>query len=153
MVSISPELIERIRSAIQTDRLVQTAVNLIEIPSPTCDGKAVSDALANMLIADGFDVQRPEGGWAKAPAVAARHTVDDSGRVLQFNGHLDTVHLPFVPPRVENGMLYGSGASDMKGGIAAMVEAMRVLKETETLPTRLILVLVRLLNPIRALQI
>ena len=39
------------------------------------------------------------------------------------------MHLPFVPPRVEDGVLYGSGCSDMKGGIAAAVEAMRVLRE------------------------
>ena len=55
------------------------------------------------------------------------------GRTLQFDGHLDTVHLPFVPPRFENGFLYGSGSSDMKGGIAAFVEALRVLRETGTL--------------------
>jgi acetylornithine deacetylase/succinyl-diaminopimelate desuccinylase-like protein len=54
--------------------------------------------------------------------------------VLQFNGHLDTVHLPFVPPRVSDGILYGSGASDMKGGIAAMVEAARALGDTGLLP-------------------
>ena len=46
---------------------------------------------------------------------------------------LDTVHLPFVPPRVEDGLLYGSGSSDMKGGIAAFVEALRALRETEAL--------------------
>jgi acetylornithine deacetylase/succinyl-diaminopimelate desuccinylase-like protein len=37
--------------------------------------------------------------------------------------------LPFVPARVEDGNLYGSGASDMKGGIAAYVEALRVLRD------------------------
>ena len=60
----------------------------------------------------------------------------DSGRpgpTLQFNGHLDTVHLPFVPPSVENGLLKGSGASDMKGGIAAAVEAVRALRDARCL--------------------
>ena len=28
------------------------------------------------------------------------HVVELPGRTLQFNGHLDTVHLPFVPPAV-----------------------------------------------------
>src|SRR5262249_22054945 len=56
------------------------------------------------------------------------------GRVLQFDGHLDTVHLPFVPPRVEDGRITGSGSADMKGGIAAAVEALRVLRDTGALP-------------------
>jgi acetylornithine deacetylase/succinyl-diaminopimelate desuccinylase-like protein len=54
--------------------------------------------------------------------------------VLQLDGHLDTVHLPFVPPGVEDGRLTGSGSADMKGGIAAAVEALRVLRDTDALP-------------------
>jgi acetylornithine deacetylase/succinyl-diaminopimelate desuccinylase-like protein len=52
---------------------------------------------------------------------------------LQFNGHLDTVHLPFVPPGQADGRLTGSGAADMKGGTAAAVEALRVLRDTGAL--------------------
>lgn len=128
--TITPQLIERVRKAIRTDRLVETATQLIGIPSPTRSARDVADRLAEMLEADGLPVERPEAGWAEAPAVAARYRAAERGRTLQFNGHLDTVHLPFVPPRVENGMLYGSGASDMKGGVAAALEALRVLRET-----------------------
>jgi acetylornithine deacetylase/succinyl-diaminopimelate desuccinylase-like protein len=83
-----------------------------------------------LLRDDGFSVERPAAGWVQAPAVVARYQTGRSGKTLQFNGHLDTVHLPFVPPRVENDYLYGSGSSDMKGGIAAAVEAMRALRDT-----------------------
>ncbi len=130
---ISPEIVQRLRDAIQTDRLVQTAIQLIEIPSPTRSAAAVSDRLEQLLRDDGFSVDRPVAGWPDAPAVATRWTAGAGGRTLQCNGHLDTVHLPFVAPEVKNGVLTGSGASDMKGGIAAMYEAMRVLRETGVL--------------------
>lgn len=127
-------VLEQIKQAIQPERLIQTAVRLIEIPSPTCNATEVADCLASLLTEEGFDVQRPAAGWAKAPAVVVRYRTPRPGRTLQINGHLDTVHLPFIPPRVEDGILYGSGASDMKGGLAAGIEALRVLRETDTLP-------------------
>ena len=124
------DLVKQLREAISLDRLLETATELIAIPSPTRSAAEVSDRLAQILSDDGFPVERPEAGWPTAPAVAARLRSDTTGPTLQFNGHLDTVHLPFVPPSVEDGMLRGSGASDMKGGIAAAVEAMRALRDT-----------------------
>ena len=47
------------------------------------------------------------------------------GKTLQFAGHLDTVHLPFVSSGVENGVLLRSGVLDMKGGVAILVELLR----------------------------
>ena len=56
------------------------------------------------------------------------------GPSLMFCGHTDTVgvtgmHRPFVP-ELREGRLYGRGAMDMKGGVAAMVAAVRVLVQT-----------------------
>ncbi|NKB65490.1 MAG: M20/M25/M40 family metallo-hydrolase [Candidatus Latescibacteria bacterium] len=125
--------LETIRHAVDPERLAATALSLIEVPSPTRSAGAVADRLAQILADDGFTVKRPEADWPQAPAVAVRYQGANPGRTLQFDGHLDTVHLPFVPPRRENGLLYGSGSSDMKGGIAAFVEALRVLRETGAL--------------------
>ncbi len=49
------------------------------------------------------------------------------GRTLMFCGHTDTVgvagmHDPFVPVE-RDGRLYGRGSQDMKGGVAAMIDA------------------------------
>ena len=57
-MQITPDRIAPIREAVQTERLVNTAVRLIEIPSPTRDAAAVSDALAAILGDDGFTVER-----------------------------------------------------------------------------------------------
>jgi acetylornithine deacetylase len=60
------------------------------------------------------------------------------GRSLVLNGHIDVVSAeprerwasdPFVA-EVRGGNLYGRGACDMKGGVAAMVVAAEVLAET-----------------------
>ena len=123
----------KILHEIDEQRLVDTAVALIEVPSPTLSAGAVADRLDEILVEEGFAVERPETDWPEAPAVVARLESGRPGQTLQFDGHLDTVHLPFVPPRVEDGQLYGSGSSDMKGGIAAFVEALRVLRDTEAL--------------------
>src|SRR3954462_11575772 len=125
----------RLRPFVNRRRLVETAVRLIEVPSRTGEAGAVSDRLAEILVEDGFHVERPEAGHAAAPAVAVRFESGRPGRVLQFDGHLDTVHLPFVPPRVEGGRILGSGSSDMKAGVAAAVEGLRALRDADALPS------------------
>jgi acetylornithine deacetylase/succinyl-diaminopimelate desuccinylase-like protein len=126
--------IERVFAAINPQRLLDTAQELVAVPSPTRSAGAVADKFAEILSADGFTVERPVADWPEAPAVAVRFDSGRPGRVLHFDGHLDTVHLPFIPPRFEDGVLYGSGSSDMKGGIAAYSEALRALAETNALP-------------------
>ena len=125
---------ERIARAVDRQRLTDTALALIEVPSPTRSAGAAADRLAAILDADGFSVQRHEAGWPQAPVVAAELKSGRPGPTLQFDGHLDTVHLPFVPPRLQNGTVYGSSAADMKGGIAASLEALRILRTLDALP-------------------
>lgn len=50
------------------------------------------------------------------------------GKSLMLNGHIDTVStagmdIDPLNPRLEGGKVYGRGSFDMKGGVAAMVEA------------------------------
>jgi succinyl-diaminopimelate desuccinylase len=132
-MNTSSAIVERLKAHVSRQRLVDTARRLIEVPSPTGDAGAASDRLAEILEADGFRVQRLEGGHPIAPAVSIRLESGRTGPTLQFDGHLDTVHLPFIPPKVEDGRITGSGASDMKAGIAAAVEAVRALRDARAL--------------------
>ncbi len=129
-MNVDTASIDGLKSHVNRRRLVETAQRLIEVPSPTCQAGAVSDRLAELLAGDGFEVERPTAGYPESPAVVIRLESGRPGRTLQFDGHLDTVHLPFVLPEIKGGLLTGSGASDMKGGLAAAVEAVRALRDS-----------------------
>ena len=98
-------------------------------PSLVSDGpgeRACAHALAGVLDQWGFRVEMQETVAAR-PNVVAR-IGRGGGRTLLFNGHLDTVgtegmvHAPW-DAAVRNGRIYGRGATDMKGGVAAMCAA------------------------------
>ena len=117
------QIIDQVVQTIDRQRIIDTAVALIEVPSPTRSAGAAADRLAEILASDGFSVQRHDADWPQTPIVIAALESGRPGPTLQFDGHLDTVHLPYVPPRLENDTLYGSSSADMKGGIAAALEA------------------------------
>jgi acetylornithine deacetylase/succinyl-diaminopimelate desuccinylase-like protein len=138
-MTITPAIVDSVRKAIDRRRLIDTAVQLIAAPSWTGEAEKACDGLAQILSTDGFPVERPAAGHPRSPAVVTYLKSSRPGRILQFNGHLDTVHLPFVEPKVSGDLITGSGASDMKGGIAAAVEALRVLRDANILPAGLVM--------------
>src|SRR4051812_24274758 len=76
------------------------------------------------------DVEIKDGTHNDVPVLAA--TVGaEAGPTVVFHGHLDVV--PGFPeqyqPRIDGDRLYGRGAYDMKGGLAAMMCATRDLAE------------------------
>jgi glutamate carboxypeptidase len=80
-----------------------------------------------------------DGGAQPVLVAQASGTCD---RRTLLIGHLDTV-LPAIEPRLENGRIVGTGALDMKGGLAALVGALRLLKDRgEDPPEDLMLVAV-----------
>lgn len=70
-------------------------------------------------------------------------TIGEGEKTLIFNGHLDVVSgKPYqFEPFEKDGKIFGRGAADMKGGCAAMIEALIKLKN-EKLPCKVMLQLV-----------
>jgi acetylornithine deacetylase/succinyl-diaminopimelate desuccinylase family protein len=85
---------------------------------------------------DGWDAG-PSATFSAHPLVVARLRGSGGGRSLAFNAHVDVV--PAGDPRgwsrdpfggeVAGGRLYGRGATDMKGGLAAALWATRIALE------------------------
>jgi acetylornithine deacetylase len=139
------------------DDLVRLASDLIgfdttarAVGDPARDEALMQEYLAGRLAGCGasVDLWEPDASamagkplvppgldFAGRPQLIASVAGRGGGRSLVFNGHIDVVSAapldewasdPFVP-EVRDGLLYGRGACDMKGGIAAMVFAVETL--------------------------
>jgi len=120
-----------------TRELVRNLIELLNVRSDTNEGKKALFELVRSRLED-LGLSIVVGGASDSPAMLASN---GSGG-LAFAAHLDTVPAGDDWTRedgeVEAGRVYGLGAADMKGGMAAMLIAARVLKE-EGLPFSLLI--------------
>ena len=115
------------------DDLVDLVSRLVAIESvnpdlvPGARGEAeIARFVAGWLERHGLEVELEEAAPGRLN-VAAVARGRGGGRSLVLNAHMDTVGVaemerPFEP-YVENGRLYGRGAYDMKGSLAAIMDA------------------------------
>jgi succinyl-diaminopimelate desuccinylase len=109
---------------------VDLALDLIRLDTVNPPGHEApaADLLAARLEAAGLSVERHEHAPERTSLVARWPGTGDRP-ALCLTGHLDTVPLGGAPWSAEpfgelrDGRVYGRGASDMKGGVAALVVA------------------------------
>jgi acetylornithine deacetylase len=124
---------------IDRDRLVELAIRLVSIPSFTGSEQACAEAVREVLEEMGLHVQwqQVEDGRAN---VLGTWAGTGGGPSLMFNGHLDTSYsgrepwlqgIPGFQPQgfEQDGRIYGLGISNMKGAVAAYIEAVRALQD------------------------
>ena len=127
-----------VSSKVNDTELEKLLFDLIKIPSVNpnfktkneLDETQIVEFLEKRMTDYGFEVERQEvesGRWNIIARIRG-----DGPKTFVLNGHLDTVTGANMPdafnPKIKNGRFYGRGASDMKGGIAAMVEAAKAVK-------------------------
>jgi acetylornithine deacetylase len=111
------------------DLVAINSVNPTLVPGAPGE-REIAEAIATELRRIGLDVTVDEIAPGRPNVVGVlegRHR----GRALMYCGHTDTVGVagmsaPFTPIE-RDGRVFGRGAQDMKGGLAAMIDAARVL--------------------------
>jgi acetylornithine deacetylase len=128
---------------IEIDRpyLLSALADLVRIPSinpdlaPGARGEAaVAAYVADNLNALGLDVKIVEATTGR-PSVMATLKGKGGGRSLMLNGHIDTVGVDNMPDpfsaTIRDGKLFGRGAYDMKGSVAACMAALKALMDAK----------------------
>jgi succinyl-diaminopimelate desuccinylase len=128
-------LVTRSVAELREDAIVAFARDLIAIPTENPPGAAYDECIGRICaeldrLAIGYEVVETGDDETSRSAVLA--VVGDRGPLLYLHGHYDVVpgfSRAQFDPRVEDGRLVGRGASDMKGGLAAIVHAARPAAE------------------------
>lgn len=121
-------------------KVINLLERLVACPSVTPDDAGAQDILATHLESLGFTCHRLtfEDETGSIPNLFAR--IGTNGPHLCFAGHTDVVppgdeaawtYGPFTPT-IKDGVIYGRGTSDMKGGVAAFVCAAETYLKTNT---------------------
>lgn len=135
------------------DEQIDFLKKIIQIPSVTGNEGPIQEFMEKTLKEMGFDTDKfvpsleelkkhsayvePDQSYEGRPNVVGTLKGAGGGKSLLFNGHIDVIpegaednwkHDPWSGD-IEDGKLYGRGASDMKSGVAAMTMALKAIRE------------------------
>ncbi|MBA7674262.1 N-formyl-4-amino-5-aminomethyl-2-methylpyrimidine deformylase [subsurface metagenome] len=133
------ELAERITEEVNKnkDEIIRLTQELVRVPSFSGDTQGLSriaEIVAGEMNKIGLSVQLIEAEKGLTNVIGKFQGSDSAPRIL-FNGHTDVVPAlkdenwivePFSA-EIKDGRIYGRGACDMKGGLAAMLAAPKIV--------------------------
>jgi acetylornithine deacetylase len=129
--------LEKLLSLLDKTRLQQNLVKLVNEYSPSYAETDAVEALADILKSHGIvPLLQPVGSGSDKNEDDRHNLIIRMGQApysLLLIGHIDTIdlwHEGSHRARIVDDRLYGLGAADMKGGCAAMLEAVLALHES-----------------------
>jgi len=131
--------IERITDEVNRNKneITKLAQDLIRVPSFSGDAKGLSEIskiISKEMNSIGLSVELIEAEKGLTNVIGKFRGSETAPWIL-FNGHTDVVPVPrdvdwIVSPfsaEIKDGRIYGRGACDMKGGLAAMLAAAKIV--------------------------
>ena len=121
------------------EKCINFLQKIIKIPSENGNEYDVSKFIQKELKQLNLKVKTYEKEKDR-PNIIAEWTNDPSKKTFMFNGHIDVfpaneepgIFEPFSG-KIKDNRIYGRGAADMKGGVAAAIMAIKLLKENNFL--------------------
>lgn len=149
--TIPDDLFARVSSQVEasSEEIIGFLKNLVSFRTASQDPKdeyfvagirACHAFLASNLEAMGCQLDRwdaPPMSFQEHPIMVGKLPGSGGGRSMALNGHVDVVpagelsswhHDPWGG-EVSDGKLWGRGACDMKGGVAAMIQALKIVRD------------------------
>ena len=143
-MTFDAEAAKKVLAEINRDELAQLACDLTDIPSPTGHELAIAEFILHWFDTNGLKAVRQEVDVDRPNAVGVLKG-NGTGLSLGFNGHMDTSFtgtsedlrmVANLEPddelrgRIVGDKVQGLGASNMKGGLAAIMMAGKALKQS-----------------------
>jgi len=117
---------------IESDWIARKTHELVSIKSETLSESEICEFYASELESLGLVVERRPVSDGRFNIYGKLQGVK-SQQSLIFNGHLDTIPIGEAwPPRISQDKIFGRGAEDMKGGMAALLAMLRAFKLSQT---------------------
>lgn len=144
-----------ISSSLDLNRIVRDAMDLVTITSVTGNTLEAAAHYQSLLEEVGCRVERYELYPGNPTLVAffgepkkqePESSASGNGKTLIFNGHMDVIPLPHGPAELKDGRLYGRGSCDMKGSLAAIIEVLRVIRDSGLKPAGRLIVIANSLH-------
>jgi len=140
---INKDAVGPVFDRIRSEDVVQLARQMIAIPSPNFEEGRLTDFMVERMRSLGLevttmDVDHPIQAGKKTRQAVGRLKGKGGGPTLMINGHLDVnVEMPgwTVHPtegKFEDGWIWGLGAQDDKGGLAAAFCGLKAIIDTHT---------------------
>ena len=134
---MSTDRVQTLMDAVDTERMLDLAQELVRIPSFKTEETEVARFLSCFLEERGYDVQMQEVEPGRFQTVAVLRGTG-GGKSLMLNGHIDIDPLamgwkrnPWTPA-IEGARIYGGGIRNMKGGVSSMIEAAEAIRQSGT---------------------
>ena len=110
-------------------RLADDLWRMVNVHSPTCNEREMAFVYAEMLAEAGAEV-RVDETLPNSPNVIGRLKGNRPGKTIQICGHMDHIDVEHAAPTRTDEIISGRGSGDMKGGLAGMLEVVRLLKQS-----------------------
>ncbi len=124
---------------INEKRVLERFLEYVQIDSPTKEELNFANFLKDEMIRLGLEVYMDDAGekvGSNSGNLVGRLKANCEGETILFSSHMDTVSPSRgIKPQIKNGVIYSDGTTilggDDKAGIAAIMEALEIIKESK----------------------